>query len=123
MDGQTDGQTDGRTDDTKAISLRLRGGIINHQLELSVARVKYLDHEKMAYEHEIWSYRISEKASYIAYSGVSRETRCLNVVWSLLQLAYFVYARSKSPGEVMGTCRLIGAFATRQCNMNHHLVC
>ena len=37
--------------------------IINHQLELSGARVKYLDHEKRAYKHEIWSYRISEKAS------------------------------------------------------------
>ena len=37
--------------------------IINHQLELSGTRVKYLDHEKRAYKHEIWSYRISEKAS------------------------------------------------------------
>ena len=36
--------------------------IINHQLELSGARVRYLDHEKRAYKHEIWSYRISEKA-------------------------------------------------------------
>ena len=36
--------------------------IINHQLELSGTRVKYLDHEKRAYKHEIWSYRISEKA-------------------------------------------------------------
>ena len=38
--------------------------IINHQLEFSGTRVKYLDHEKRAYKHEIWSYRISEKASY-----------------------------------------------------------
>ena len=38
--------------------------IINHQLELSGMRVKYLDHEKRAYKHEIWSYRISAKASY-----------------------------------------------------------
>ena len=38
--------------------------IINNQLELSGATVKYLDHEKRAYNHEIWSYRISEKASY-----------------------------------------------------------
>ena len=38
--------------------------IINHQLELSGTRVKYLDHEKRAYKHEIWSYRISKKASY-----------------------------------------------------------
>ena len=37
--------------------------IINHQLELSGTRVKYLDHEKRAYKHEIWSYRITEKAS------------------------------------------------------------
>ena len=59
----------------------------------------------------------------IAHSGVSRETRCLKVVWSLLQIAYFVYARSESPGEVMRTCRLVGAFATRRCNKNHHLVC
>ena len=59
----------------------------------------------------------------IAYSGVSRETRCLKVVRSLLQLPYFVYARSESPGEVMRTCRLVGACATRRCNKNHHLVC
>ena len=59
----------------------------------------------------------------IANSGVSRKTRCLTVVWSLLQLAYFVYARSESPDEVMRTCRLVGAFATCQCNKNHHLVC
>ena len=37
--------------------------IINQQLELGGTRVKYLDHEKRAYKHEIWSYRISEKAS------------------------------------------------------------
>ena len=36
---------------------------INHQLEFSGTRVKYLDHEKRAHKHEIWSYRISEKAS------------------------------------------------------------
>ena len=41
--------------------------IINHQLELSGTRVKYLErkyHEKRAYKPEIWSYHISEKASY-----------------------------------------------------------
>ena len=64
-----------------------------------------------------------KKPLVIAYSGVSRETRCLKVVPSLLQLAYFVYARSESPGEVMRTCRLVGAFATRPCDKNHHLVC
>ena len=30
--------------------------IINHKLELSGTRVKYLDHEKRAYKHECWSY-------------------------------------------------------------------
>ena len=64
-----------------------------------------------------------KKPLIIAYSGVSRKTRCLKVVLSLLQLAYFVDARSESPGEVMRTCRLVGAFATRRCNKNHHLVC
>ena len=29
--------------------------IINHQLEFSGTRVKYLDHEKRAYKHGIWS--------------------------------------------------------------------
>ena len=42
-----------------------------------------------------------KKLLIITHSGVSRETRCLKVVWSLLQLAYIVYARSESPGEVM----------------------
>ena len=64
-----------------------------------------------------------KKPLIIAHSGVSRETRCLKVVWSLPQLAYFVYARSESPGEVMRTCRLGGAFATSRCNKNHQLVC
>ena len=54
-----------------------------------------------------------QKPLIIAHSGVPRETRSLKVVWSLLQLAYFVYVRSKSPGEVMRTYRLVGAFATR----------
>ena len=38
--------------------------IITHQLELSRTMVKYLGHEKRAYKHEIWSFRISETASY-----------------------------------------------------------
>ena len=92
--------------------------IINHQLELSGTRAKYLDHEKRAYTHEIWSYRISEKASNNrSFWRVQSE-----VVWSLLQLAYIVYARSESPGEVMRKCRLVRTFATRRCN-NHHFVC
>ena len=54
-----------------------------------------------------------KKPPIIAHADVSRETRCLNVVWSLLQLAYFVSAGSECPGEVMRTCRLVGAFALR----------
>ena len=38
--------------------------LINHPLELSGTRVKYLDHEKRAYKHEIGSNRISETASF-----------------------------------------------------------
>ena len=54
--------------------------IIDPQLEFSGTRVKYMDHEKRAYKHEIWSYRISEKKLLIiAHSGVSRETRCLKL--------------------------------------------
>ena len=98
--------------------------IINHQLEFSGTRVKYQDHEKRAYkDHEKRAYKHEKKPLIMAHSGVSRETRCLKVVWSQFQLAYFVYARSESPGEVMRTCRLVGAFATRRCNKNHHLVC
>ena len=58
--------------------------IIKHQLELSGTRVKYLDNEKMAYTHEILSYRIhvSEKASYnLSFWRVQSE-----VVWSLRRL-------------------------------------
>ena len=36
--------------------------LINHQLEFSGTRVKYLDHEKRAYKHEIMSH-IRKKAS------------------------------------------------------------
>ena len=61
-----------------------------------------------------------KKPLIIAQSGVSRY---LKVVRSLLQLVYFVYARSESPGEVMRTCRLVGTFAARRCNKKHHLVC
>ena len=64
-----------------------------------------------------------KKPLIIAHSGVYRQTRCLKVVKSLLQLAYFVNARNESPGDAMRTCRLVGAFATRRCNKNHHLVC
>ena len=64
-----------------------------------------------------------KKPRIISRSGVPRETRCLKVVLSHLQLAYFVYARSESPPEVMRTCRLLGGFAIRRINKNHHLVC
>ena len=40
--------------------------IINHQLEFSGTRVKYLDHEKRAYKHEIRSCRKSEKLLILA---------------------------------------------------------
>ena len=86
--------------------------IINRQLELSWTRVKYLDHEKRAYKHEIGLIAYPKKPLIIAHSSVPRETRCLKFVRSL-QLAYFVYARSETPGEVMRTCRLVGAFTTR----------
>ena len=39
-----------------------------------------------------------KKPLIVAHSDMSRETRCLKVVWGLLQLAYFVHARSESPG-------------------------
>ena len=68
----------------------------SHQLEFSGTMVKYMDHEERAYKHEIWSYHIPQKPPIIANSGVFRGTRCIKVVWSLLQLAYFVYARSES---------------------------
>ena len=42
-----------------------------------------------------------KKPLIIAHSGVSRETRCLKVIWSLLQLAYFVNARRERLGEDM----------------------
>ena len=64
-----------------------------------------------------------KKSLIIAHSGMSRETRCLKVVLSLLRLAYFVSEGSESPGEVMRTCMLVGAFGTRGCNKTHHLVC
>ena len=50
-----------------------------------------------------------KKPLIIAHSGVSRETRCLKAVLSLLHFAYFVYARTKRSGEVMRTCSLVGA--------------
>ena len=42
---------------------KLEAIIVNHHLEFSGRRVKYLNHEKRAYKHMIWSYCISEKAS------------------------------------------------------------
>ena len=85
---------------------------MNNQLKLSGTRVFWImrkGHTSMRFGLIAYP----KKPLIIAHSGVSRETRCLKVVRSLLQLAYFVYARSKSPCEVMRICRLIGAFATR----------
>ena len=78
--------------DKTGLIFKLDTMIKDHQLEFSRTRVKYLDHEKRAYKHEIWSYRNPKKPLMIAHFDVSRETRCLKVVWSLLLLAYFVYA-------------------------------
>ena len=47
--------------------------------------------------HEIRTYRISTKASNIVYFGVSQGTRCLKVVWGLLQHSYFVFASLARP--------------------------
>ena len=41
-------------------------------------------------------YAYPKKPLIIAHSGMSRETRCIKVVWSLLQLAYFVYEEPKA---------------------------
>ena len=41
-----------------------------------------------------------KKPLIITHSGVSRETRCLKVVRSLLQLKYFAFERNKSPAYV-----------------------
>ena len=58
--------------------------IINHQLEFSGTRVKHFDHEKRAYKHEIWSYRISEKAS----------TRLVQIRMKLTTIDYSPYRNS-----------------------------
>ena len=68
--------------------------MINHQLEFSWTRVKYLDHEKRAYKHDIRSNRISEKHLIIAHSGVSRETRCLNLFGVFFNFSYFITCAS-----------------------------
>ena len=50
--------------------------MINHQLELSGTRVKYLGHEKMAYTNMRFGLiAYPKKLLIIAHSGVSRETR------------------------------------------------
>ena len=81
--------------------------IINHHLEFSGTRVKYLDHEKRHTNMISGLIAYPQKPLIIAHSGVYRGTRCLKVVLSLLQLAYFVYVRRESPGEVMHTCSLV----------------
>ena len=79
--------------------------------------------DRLWYEINIPYFSYEKAGIIIAHPGVSRGTSCLKVALGLLQLAYFVYARSKSPVEVMRTCRLVGAFATHRCIKNHHLVC
>ena len=68
--------------------------IINHQLEFSRTRVKYLDHEKRAYQHEIWSIAYPKKPLIIAHSGVSRETRCLKDVFFNLYTLFIREAKA-----------------------------
>ena len=97
--------------------------MINRQLELSGTRVSIWIMRKGHTNMIFGLIAYPKKPLIIAHSGMSRETRCLKVVRSLLQIAYFVYARSESPGEVMRACMLVGAFATRRCNKNHHRVC
>ena len=71
--------------------------IINQQLEFSGTRVKYLDHEKRAYKHEIWSYRMYlKKPLIIAHSEVSRATRCLKVVRSLFSTCILCLCEAKA---------------------------
>ena len=63
--------------------------IINHQLEFSGTRVKYLDHEKMAYIHDIWSIAYPKKPLIIAHSGVSERldvSKFFGVVFNLQTL-------------------------------------
>ena len=93
--------------------------IINHQLEFSGTMDMRKGHTNMRF----CLIAYPQKPLIIAQSAMPRGTRCLKVVWCLLQLAYFDYARSKNPGEVMRTCRLVGASATGRCNKNQHLVC
>ena len=45
------------------LGFKLETILIYHHLEFSGTRVKHLDHENRAYKHEIWSYRLSAKAS------------------------------------------------------------
>ena len=68
--------------------------------------------------HEIWTHRISTKTYKIVYFGVSRGTRCIQVVRSLLQHSYFVYARCKKSVKAMRMHRFVGAFATHRCKKN-----
>ena len=63
--------------------------------------LKYLDHAKGHTNTRFGIIAYPKKPLIIAHSGMSRATRCLKVVRSLLQLANFVYARSEIPGKVM----------------------
>ena len=75
-------------------------------------------------EHEIWSYRIYlQRPLIIVYFGVSRGTRCIKVIWSLLQHSYFIYVSCKSFGKAKRTHRLVWAFATCRCKKIQHVMC
>ena len=63
-----------------------------------------------------------KKSLIIAHSGVSKEIRCLKVV-KLEFSSTCILCLCESPDEVMRTCRLVRAFATRRCNKNHYLMC
>ena len=60
----------------------------------------------------------------IAHSSMSRSTSCLKVVQSVLQLSYFVDARSESSGEVIRTCMIYGANHLQESGtVQRHSVC
>ena len=108
-----------------------------HKFLFSGIKVKYLDHEERAWIVCMTQYMrfgliaflqnpliaFLQNPLIIVYFGVSWGTRCLKVVWSLLQHSYFVYGKCKNSAKAMRNPRLVGAFATRRCKKNYHLVC
>ena len=86
----------------KGYTLQRYSDIKNHKFLFSGTRVKYLKHDGRVCIVCISQYirfgRIAylRKPRIIVYFGVSRGTRCIKVVWSLLQHSYFVYGRYKA---------------------------